>query len=38
MLDPRPNSYIGEFRSDYADLDFIPKTGRLVIEDLGEFQ
>jgi hypothetical protein len=38
MLDPRPNSYIGEFRDDYPDLDFVPNTGRLVIEGLGEFQ
>jgi hypothetical protein len=37
MLDPRPNSYIGEFRDDFPDLDNSPKTGRLVIEDVGEF-
>jgi len=37
MIDPRPNSYIGEFRDDYRDLDFFPKTNRLVIEEVGEF-
>jgi len=26
MIDPRPNSYIGEFRDDYRDLDYSPKT------------
>lgn len=29
MLDPRPNSYIGEFRDDYPDLDYNPRTGEL---------
>lgn len=37
MLDPRPNSYIGEFRDDYPDLDYDRKTDRLVIEGLGGF-
>ena len=37
MLDPRPNSYIGEFRDDYTDLDYHPKQKKLVIEGLGEF-
>jgi hypothetical protein len=37
MIDPRPNSYIGEFRNDYRDLDFSPKTNQLIIENLGEF-
>ncbi len=37
MIDPRPNSYIGEFRNDYRDLDFFPKTNQLIIENLGEF-
>ena len=37
MIDPRPNSYIGEFRNDYRDLDFFPKTNQLVIESVGEF-
>ncbi|MCG7569191.1 hypothetical protein MHM89_04550 [Pseudoalteromonas sp. CNC9-20] len=37
LFDPRPNSYIGEFRADYRDLDFSPSTNRLVIEDIGEF-
>lgn len=32
MLDPRPNSYIGEFRDDYLDLDYNPKTDKLTIE------
>jgi hypothetical protein len=31
MLDPRPNSYIGEFRSDFADVDFDPHTRELTI-------
>jgi hypothetical protein len=37
MLDPRPNSYIGEFKDDYTDLDYHPKFKKLVIEDLGVF-
>lgn len=37
MIDPRPNSYIGEFRDDFNDLDFYPKQKKLVIEGLGEF-
>jgi hypothetical protein len=37
MIDPRPNSYIGEFRDEYRDLDFSPKTNRLVVEGVGEF-
>lgn len=32
MLDPRPNSYIGEFRDDYPDLDYYPRTRELKIE------
>lgn len=32
MLDPRPNSYIGEFRDDYPDLDYFPRTRELKIE------
>ena len=38
MIDPRPNSYIGEFRNDYRDLDYSPKTKLLRIEDVGEFK
>jgi hypothetical protein len=38
MIDPRPNSYIGEFRDDYRDLDYSPKTKLLRIEDVGEFK
>ena len=38
MIDPRPNSYIGEFRDDYQDLDYSPKTKVLRIEDIGEFK
>lgn len=38
MVDPRPNSYIGEFRDDYRDLDYSPKTKVLRIEDIGEFK
>lgn len=33
MVDPRPNSYIGEFRDDFPDLDYRPSDGRVVIED-----
>ena len=36
MLDPRPNSYIGEFRDDYPDLDYDPRTRALVIEGMEE--
>jgi hypothetical protein len=32
MIDPRPNSYIGEFRDDYPDVDYSPRTGQLKIE------
>ena len=35
MIDPRPNSYIGEFRDDFADLDYV--KGVLKIEDIGAF-
>lgn len=35
MIDPRPNSYIGEFRDDFPDLDY--KSNRLKIEGLGVF-
>jgi hypothetical protein len=35
MIDPRPNSYIGEFRDDFPDLDY--KKGKLTIEDIGSF-
>ncbi len=35
MIDPRPNSYIGEFRDDFPDLDF--KGNLLVIESMGKF-
>jgi len=35
IIDPRPSSYIGEFRDDFADLDFQNNT--LKIEGLGEF-
>lgn len=38
MIDPRPNSYIGEFRDDYQDLDYSPKTKILKIENVGEFK
>lgn len=37
MLDPRPNSYIGEFRSDFPDLEYIPKGRSLFIEGIGRF-
>jgi hypothetical protein len=32
MVDPRPNSYIGEFRDDFPNLDYRPAAGKLVIE------
>lgn len=35
MIDPRPNSYTGEFREDFADLDY--EKGVLRIESLGTF-
>ncbi len=35
MVDPRPSSYIGEFRDDFPDLDY--KDGVLVIEGVGKF-
>lgn len=35
MIDPRPNSYIGEFRDDFLDLDF--KDNVLIIEGIGKF-
>lgn len=35
MIDPRPNSYMGEFRDDFPDLDY--KNDVLTIEDLGDF-
>jgi hypothetical protein len=31
MVDPRPNSYIGEFRDSFPNLDFETKTRKLVI-------
>ncbi|MEM8552538.1 MAG: hypothetical protein AAGF45_09165 [Pseudomonadota bacterium] len=33
MIDPRPNSYIGEFRDDFLDLDYTRKGNKLVIGD-----
>lgn len=35
MADPRPNSYIGEFRDDFPDLDY--KNNVLTIEGVGKF-
>ncbi len=35
MIDPRPNSYIGEFRDDFLDLDY--SSGTLTIESKGDF-
>jgi len=35
IVDPRPNSYIGEFRNDFPDLDY--KSNLLVIEGLGKY-
>jgi hypothetical protein len=36
LLDPRPNSYISEFREDYPDLDYNPRTRELKIEGMQE--
>nr|WP_319493487.1 hypothetical protein [uncultured Desulfobacter sp.] len=38
MVDPRPNSYIGEFRNEYMDLDYSPTNKTLRIEGMGEFR
>ena len=38
MIDPRPNSYMGEFRDDYSDLDYTPKVKVMKIEGLGDFK
>jgi hypothetical protein len=35
MVDPRPTSYIGEFREDFPDLDY--RGGVLTIEGVGVF-
>jgi len=35
MVDPRPNSYIGEFRDDFLDLDF--NKDSLIIEGHGKY-
>jgi len=35
MIDPRPSSYIGEFRDDFLDLNY--KNNLLVIEGLGRY-
>ncbi len=35
MADPRPNSYIGEFRNDYIDLDY--SDNKLILEGIGNF-
>jgi hypothetical protein len=37
MIDPRPNSYIGEFRDDFPDLDYDYEKNLLEIEDLGKY-
>jgi hypothetical protein len=36
MLDLQPNSYMGEFRDDYPDLDYNPRTRELKIEGMEE--
>lgn len=36
MIDPRPNSYIGEFRDDFPDLDYKPMENKLIIEGKGQ--
>lgn len=37
MVDPRPNSYIGEFRGEFPDLDYVIKTDSLKIEGVGKW-
>jgi hypothetical protein len=37
MIDPRPNSYMGEFRDDYIDLNYSLKENKLVIEESGSY-
>lgn len=37
MLDPRPNSYIGEFRADFPDLNYTVRTDVLEIEGAGKW-
>jgi hypothetical protein len=37
MLDPRPNSYIGEFQDKYADVKYQPRGAKLEIEGIGSF-
>jgi hypothetical protein len=37
MVDPRPNSYIGEFRDEFPDLDYVLKTDSLKIEGVGNW-
>ncbi len=37
MVDPRPNSYIGEFRDEFSDLNYDPKIDTLTIEGVGQF-
>jgi hypothetical protein len=32
MLDPRPNSYIGEFQADFPDVQYNPKDGKVIVE------
>jgi len=36
MLDPRPNSYINELRSQFPDLDYDPKNNKLEIKEVYE--
>jgi len=35
MIDPRPNSYIGEFRDDFIDLDY--NGSNLILEGIGNY-
>lgn len=37
LFDPRPNSYIGEFRDDFSDLDYSITSNVLAIEGQGKF-
>jgi len=37
ILDPRPSSYIGEFRDDFPDIDYNNQADILTIEGTGKF-
>ncbi|OMH27149.1 hypothetical protein [Motiliproteus sp. MSK22-1] len=37
IIDPRPNSYIGEFMDDFPNLEYKNSTNKLSLEDIGVF-